>query len=51
MENPSDANGRSTATGDHVNMVEAFKNTQQQTTASVEPQSIPATEQEATKKK
>ena len=51
MENPSDASGRSTATGDHVNMVEASENPQQQTTASVEPQSVPATEQQAAKKK
>ena len=51
MENPSDASGRSTATGDHVNMVEASKNTQQQTTASIEPQSVPATEQQAAKKR
>ena len=51
MENSSDASGRSTATGDHVNMVKASENTQQQITASVKPQSIPATEQEAAKKK
>ena len=51
MENPSDASGRSTATGDHINMVEASENTQQQTTASVESQYVPATKQEAVKKK
>ena len=50
MENIGDARGSSTTTSDPVNMVEASQNTQQQTNAFIEPQSIPATQQHAAKK-